>query len=96
MKPLAVVLLIAPLAAVMVAQQQSVDRLNPGSEEGLGRVHMEITCSPNVSVEFDRALVSSPLTPSSHGHQRRARVLHGFEVNLTFSNEIHIVVTPHT
>jgi len=56
MKPLAVALLITPLAAVALAQHESVERLNPGLEEGLGRVHMEITCSPNVSVEFDRAL----------------------------------------
>src|SRR5215831_12295060 len=56
MRPLAIALLIAPLSAVMLAQHESVERLNPGLEEGLGRVHMEITCSPNVSVEFDRAL----------------------------------------
>src|SRR5437868_3096693 len=28
----------------------------PGSEEGLGRAHMEISCSPGVAARFDRAL----------------------------------------
>ena len=56
MKPLTLALLIAPaLAAVMLAQHENVERLNPGPEEGLGRVHMEISCSRTVSAEFDRA-----------------------------------------
>ena len=29
---------------------------SPGSEEGLGRTHMEISCSPAVAAKFDRAL----------------------------------------
>jgi len=29
---------------------------SPWSEEGLGRVHMEISCSPAVAAKFDRAL----------------------------------------
>src|SRR5882672_4873120 len=29
---------------------------SPGSEEGLGRAHMEISCSPAVTAKFDRAL----------------------------------------
>ena len=29
---------------------------SPGSEEGLGRVHMEISCSPAVAAKFDGAL----------------------------------------
>jgi hypothetical protein len=29
---------------------------SPGSEEGLGRVHMQISCSPAVAAKFDRAL----------------------------------------
>src|SRR5438552_13164526 len=29
---------------------------SPGSEEGLGRAHMEISCSPAVAAKFDRAL----------------------------------------
>ena len=29
---------------------------SPGSEEGLGRAHMEIACSPAVAAKFDRAL----------------------------------------
>src|SRR6266849_3053015 len=29
---------------------------SPGSEEGLGRAHMEILCSPAVTAKFDRAL----------------------------------------
>jgi len=29
---------------------------SPGSEEGLGRAHMEISCSPAAAAKFDRAL----------------------------------------
>src|SRR5438128_7918531 len=29
---------------------------SPGPEEGLGRAHMEISCSPAVAAKFDRAL----------------------------------------
>jgi hypothetical protein len=29
---------------------------SPGSEEGLGHAHMEISCSPVVAAKFDRAL----------------------------------------
>src|SRR5437879_13759270 len=29
---------------------------SPGSEEGLGRAHMEIPCSPAAAAKFDRAL----------------------------------------
>jgi hypothetical protein len=29
---------------------------SPGSEEGLGHAHMEISCSPAVTAKFDRAL----------------------------------------
>jgi tetratricopeptide (TPR) repeat protein len=38
--------------------QQANDhtRTNTIPDEGLGRVHMEISCSPTVAVEFDRAL----------------------------------------
>src|SRR5215510_11160262 len=57
MKRVALALLIAPaLTAFMLAQHESLERLNSGLDEGFGRVHMEITCSANVSSEFDRAL----------------------------------------
>jgi len=29
---------------------------SPGSKEGLGHAHMEISCSPAVAAKFDRAL----------------------------------------
>jgi hypothetical protein len=36
------------------AEQQP--HASPGSEDGLGRAHMEISCSPAVAAKFDRAL----------------------------------------
>jgi hypothetical protein len=38
--------------------QEAEERVHgsPGSEEGLGRAHMEISCSPAAAAKFDRAL----------------------------------------
>jgi len=38
------------------AQHEYWQQSSTGSEEGLGRVHMDTSCSPAVAVEFDRAL----------------------------------------
>ena len=38
------------------AQQASYDHSPVVSEEGLGRAHMETSCSPTVAAEFDRSL----------------------------------------
>src|SRR5215472_5960616 len=49
-------LLLATGAVAAVASAQDTKRLYSGPEEGLGRAHMDISCSPTVAVEFDRAL----------------------------------------
>jgi tetratricopeptide (TPR) repeat protein len=57
MKVLALVVLIAPGLTIQApAQQNDHEHSFSGPEEGLGSVHMEISCSPAVSAEFDRAL----------------------------------------
>ena len=38
------------------AQQASYDHSSAVSEEGLGRAHMDTSCSPTVAAEFDRSL----------------------------------------
>jgi tetratricopeptide (TPR) repeat protein len=43
-------------AVAAVASAQDTKRLYSGPEEGLGRAHMDISCSPMVAAEFDRAL----------------------------------------
>ncbi len=45
------------LAAPGVAQEAGEhEHLHSGSEEGLGRAHMDVSCAPAVGAEFDRAL----------------------------------------
>jgi tetratricopeptide (TPR) repeat protein len=45
------------LAAAVLAQDQPLlQHPHLGSDEGFGRVHMEISCPPTVAAEFDRAL----------------------------------------
>ena len=46
----------AALPVVMFAQHEGHEPSRSASEEGLGRVHMETSCSPAVGAEFDRAL----------------------------------------
>lgn len=43
------------LAIATLAQDKPHEPPDAGSE-GVGRVHMDISCSPTVSAEFDRAL----------------------------------------
>ena len=44
------------LATVALAQDNIREQPNSGPEEGLGRAHMETSCSSLVAAEFDRAL----------------------------------------
>jgi hypothetical protein len=44
------------LALTFFSQPNQQEHADPTSEEGFGRVHMDISCSPSVGAEFDRAL----------------------------------------
>ena len=57
MKPLILAIFVAAaLPAILLSQHESHEPRSGISEEGLGRAHMETSCSPAVSVDFDRAL----------------------------------------
>jgi tetratricopeptide (TPR) repeat protein len=43
-------------AAGIAQEAEEHVHASPGSDEGLGRAHMEISCSPAVAAKFDRAL----------------------------------------
>ncbi len=49
-------LAVAALTAPVVAQHDSRQHQEPASDEGLGRVHMDVSCAPAVAAGFDRAL----------------------------------------
>jgi tetratricopeptide (TPR) repeat protein len=52
-------LLLAPsllLAVTILAQDNRLQHSGAGPDEGFGRVHMDISCSPAVATAFDRAL----------------------------------------
>jgi hypothetical protein len=46
----------AVLPAILLSQHESHEPRSAISEEGLGLAHMQTSCSPAVSVDFDRAL----------------------------------------
>jgi tetratricopeptide (TPR) repeat protein len=54
--PIFLFLAMPALAGVMLGQHEEHQIPYSGPEEGLGRVHMDISCSPTVAAEFDRAL----------------------------------------
>ena len=54
--PLFVLLFTGALAVAMLAQDKYLQHPDSESDEGLGRVHMDISCRPAVRAEFDRAL----------------------------------------
>jgi len=57
MKPLTfAILLAAALPFTVLAQHEGHEPRSAGSEEGLGRAHMQTSCASAVSVDFDRAL----------------------------------------
>jgi hypothetical protein len=57
MKPLILALAITALSSAAAhSQPPGHDHSSAGSEEGLGRAHMETSCSPTVAVEFDRSV----------------------------------------
>ena len=57
MKPLTfAILLAAALPFIVLAQHEGHEPRSAGSEEGLGRAHMQTSCASAVSVDFDRAL----------------------------------------
>ena len=49
-------LAIGLLAIAIFAQDKHLDHPYTGPEEGLGHVHMELSCSAAVAADFDRAL----------------------------------------
>jgi tetratricopeptide (TPR) repeat protein len=49
-------LTITAVGPVALAQHEEHESSYSGPEEGLGRVHMDTSCSPAVAAEFDRAL----------------------------------------
>jgi len=49
-------LLLATSLAVAILAQDKGQHPHPESDEGFGRVHMDISCAPAVAAEFDRAL----------------------------------------
>jgi hypothetical protein len=49
-------LAVCALALAIPAQDKGQQHPSSGSEEGFGRVHMDISCAPPVAAEFDRAL----------------------------------------
>ena len=57
MKPLTfAILLAAALPFTLLTQHEGHEPPSAGSKEGLGLAHMETSCAPVVSVDFDRAL----------------------------------------
>ena len=57
MRAAILILLATPaLGTGMLAQHEGHDNSYSGPEEGLGRVHMDTSCSATVIAEFDRAL----------------------------------------
>src|ERR1700756_1876963 len=44
------------LAVTILAQDIHLQHSDSGPDEGFGRVHMDISCSPAVATDFDRAL----------------------------------------
>ena len=57
MKPLTfAILLAAALPFTLLAQHEGHEPRSAGSEEGLGRAHMQTSCATAVGVDFDRAL----------------------------------------
>src|SRR5450755_2543490 len=57
MKPLILGPLVATVfGAAMLAQHEDHQHSYSGSEEGLGRAHMDTSCSTEVAAQFDRAL----------------------------------------
>ena len=56
MKPLILAIMIAVLPATLLPQFENHERALAPSEEGLGRAHMQTSCMPAVSIDFDRAL----------------------------------------
>jgi tetratricopeptide (TPR) repeat protein len=57
MKPLTLAIFVAVVLPVtLVTQHEGHEPPSTGSEEGWGRAHMQTSCAPAVSVDFDRAL----------------------------------------
>jgi tetratricopeptide (TPR) repeat protein len=54
--PRFLLLVTSALAVAMLAQDKHLQHPDSGSDEGFGRVHMDISCRPAVATEFDRAL----------------------------------------
>jgi tetratricopeptide (TPR) repeat protein len=46
----------AALPVILLSQHESHEHSSVGSEEGLGHAHMQTSCSPVVSADFDQAL----------------------------------------
>jgi hypothetical protein len=55
-RPISLLLTTGAVGAVALAQDIRREHPYSGPEEGLGRAHMDISCSPGVAAEFDRAV----------------------------------------
>ena len=44
------------LSVSILAQDDHLQRPGSGSDKGFGQVHMDVSCSPAVAADFDRAL----------------------------------------
>ena len=57
MKPLILAVCLAgSLPVPLPSQHAGEEHLPAGSEEGLGQAHMQTSCAPTASADFDRAL----------------------------------------
>ena len=54
--PILLFLTLTALGPVALGQHEEHGNAYSGPEEGLGRVHMDTSCSPAVAAEFNRAL----------------------------------------
>jgi tetratricopeptide (TPR) repeat protein len=54
--PRFLLLVVCALALAIAAQSKQHQHRSAGSEEGFGRVHMDVSCAPAVAPEFDSAL----------------------------------------
>ena len=58
-RPILLLLVLLAITAVVsgvLAQDDEGEHPYSGPEEGLGRAHMDVSCSPEAAAEFDRAL----------------------------------------
>ena len=78
MKPLILgPLFVTALAAVMLAQHDDHQHSYSGPKEGLGRVHMDASCSAAVAAQFDSALALLQPQPDADHDQHKDDINQG-------------------